>query len=878
MGPPRIPAWVGWLLRRLLPDRERRIALSELAELREAWKRELGSEEADRRYRRQLRQYPVRLVAGRLRAVAEGASAWLGGPGLRQSVRGIRRAPVLNGAIVFTVGLGLGGCATMYAIVDVLYLRPLPYAEAERLAWIHTDHAGNHFPLSVADFQALAAQQTTFDDMAAYRISNGTLLVGEHPERTSYLSPTPGLFDVLGIAPLAGRLSSPEDGAPGAEPTVLVTRGFARRSLGAEREDGADRLGATLRLDGVSHRVVGVLPDELGPVVGPAEVFPTLRLELPSRRGPFFLRVVGRRGADATPARVAAELHALNRLLLPVWIDSYREAEATWAARPLAEVLRGDAGRLVGLLMGAVALLLVVATANASNLLLARIGTRRRELSLRSALGATRSQLTGHLLVESLLLAAGGALVGLGIAGGALGVLPGIAGSYLPRLDEAGPGGGVLAFTALLALGCAVLFTGLPALSGGAGRDPAAHLSPGGRPTAGGVREQRAQRILVAGQLAVSVPLLAAAGLLLASLTRLGRLEPGFDTEHVLSARVSISGARYADAGARLVYWRALTARVASLPGVAAVGVANARPPATPADLNNFDLEDDPTPPGRNQPLAHWVIADPGTPDALGVPLLEGRLLRAEDEESEGSVIVVDEVWARRHAPAGSAVGKRLHEGGSPEWTTVVGVVGEVPFLGPGEPPFGTVYAPWTGALTEAYLTVRAAGDPADLAPALRDEVRRLDPTVPVTAVETGTSLVRGALAEPRHLTVTLAVFAGVAMLLAVVGLYGVTANRVQRQRPHIAVRLALGGTPASVLAGVIRDALFPITVGIALGVAATLPASRILRGTLHGIGPGDPGVLAAACGLLLLVSTVATLVPALRAVSVDPASTLREE
>jgi putative ABC transport system permease protein len=874
---PAVPRWVRWAMARLLSERELRIALSELAELHEAWRRTLGRGEADRRYLGQLRQYPLRLILRRLASLRGSVKAWLGVMGLRQAMRSIARAPGMTGAIVLTVGLGIGGCVTVFAIVDTLYLRPLAYPDAERLAWIYTAHPPSRFPLSVADYQALEAQQTSFTAVGAFRDASGALLVAGEPERISYRSPTPSLFPLLGVSPLSGRFPSADEGLGGAEPTALVTLGFAQGRLGAGARNGSDRLGATLELDGVSYRIVGVLPDELGTLGRGPGVYPTLRMGTPARRGPFFLRVIGRLRPDVSPSAANEELQRLNRALLPVWIDSYREAQSTWGMLPVADILRGDAGSLVATLMAAVVLLLAIAVFNAAGLLAARVGGRRRELAIRTALGASGAQITGHLLVESTVLAVAGVSLGVASAAAALDVLPSVAGSYLPRLDEAGLSGSVLGFAAALAIGCGVLFTALPAMArrtGGAIRA----LSGISRGRAGTPREHRARRVLVAGQIAVTLPLLAAAGLLLSSFARLQRVDPGFRADGLLTVRVSLPAGRHPEPDARLAVWERIAESVTGLPGVTAAGYASGRPPSTFGDTNNFDLEDRPTPEGQNQPVANWLISDAAYFQALGIPLLEGRLLTPEDQVSGESVVVVDEAWARRWFPEGSAVGRRMHEGGSDIWTTVVGVVGEVPYRGPGVETGGTVYAPWLATIIDAYLAVRVDGDPAAMTRAVVEEVHRVDATAPVTGIETGVGLVRAALAEPRHLALVLASFAVVALLLSVVGLYGVTAQRVQRQRADIAVRLALGGPKASVMREILVDGLRLAGLGLAAGLALTAATTGSLERLLYDVRPLDPATLTSAAALLLSISMAASFVPALRALSVDPASTLREE
>jgi putative ABC transport system permease protein len=534
---------------------------------------------------------------------------------------------------------------------------------------------------------------------------------------------------------------------------------------------------------------------------------------------------------------------------------------------------------LVVLLAASVGLLLLLATTNAASLLLTRVRSRRRELAVRVALGASRARVVGHLAAESALLALAGGLVGILLAWGLAAVMPLVAGSYIPRLDEVSLGGRTLAFTALLAASSWLLF-GLASSLRGSPDAGLSGLKDGGRSATEGAPTQRLQRLLVAAQIAVAVPLLAASGLIATSMRNLQRAEPGFEVDGLLTFRVSLAGARYPDAEMRRGLWWDAEERVASLPGVLSVGVSDSRPPIEAYNYNNFDLEDRPAPVGENQPLACWISADAGYLETLGVALLEGRSLTRDDESPDAPpVIVVDETWARRHFPGESAVGRRLREGGatSGPWTTVVGVVGDVTYAGFGGDTGGTVYAPWTD-LTQAFVVVRAAGDPAALLASLRQELRALEPTAPITDVATGGALISSSLAEPRHLTVLLIAFSALALCLAVIGVYGATAHAVQSRRGDIAVRLALGGTPRRVLGMVVRSTMRSSLAGMLAGALAARAFTPLLGGVVYRVDPRDPATLVAVVTLLAMVSLAACSLPAWRAVRLDPGATLRQE
>jgi predicted permease len=868
------------MMKRAMPEREVRMALDELLELHAHWAAEMGAKEADRRFRRQVRQYPLRLLVSAAASLGR-AGPWPSPRSVLLSVRTLSRAPSLTAAIGLTVGVGIGGCTAIFAVVDALFLRPLPYPDADRLVWIYTDSPPNQWPFSVVDFQALQEQQTSFEAVGAYNRNTRTYVTPDGAELITTIEGTPGLFDLLGIPLLSGRTPSTADGAPQALATTLVTRGFASRYLGSTVPDGQDVLGSTVRLDGEEHSVIGVLPASPGPLARGSEVFPTLRAQPPERKGPFFLQVFGRLRHDVGAAQASEELRAINARLFPVWADSYQDERASWGMRDLAETLRGDSGRLLTILMGAVAMLLLVAVANAANLLLARVTARRREIAVRKALGATRAQVASHLLTESMLLALAGVGIGLLLARGCIAILPTVAGSYIPRLAEVHLDGTVLGFACALALGCGLLFGLIPTLHGIGGAHIAHGLRSGSRTSTQTAREQRLQRLLVAAQLTVVVPLLAGAGLLLTSFVNLQGTDPGFAAENLVSMRVSPSQAAFPDPETRNQFWTGVLDRISSLPEVAEVGLASGRPPREASTINNFDLEDQPTAPGQSQPSVPWILANPQYFETLGVPLLAGRMFEELDRDYEPEVAMVDAVWAERFFPGEDVVGRRFRHGGCTDcaWTTVVGVVGEVPYLGLGGEGSGAVYQPDPERFSSApFVFVRTRAEPDQIVSTLRAEVSQVDPSTPLTQIQTGEALLQGSLAQPRHLMLLLVTFSGVALALAIVGLYGITAYSVQQRRADIAVRLALGGSPSAVLRMVLRQGMALAVVGLVAGTIAAAGLTRVMATLLYEVSPRDPITLMGVAVLMLSVSAVACAIPGRRAVRLDPSSALRED
>jgi putative ABC transport system permease protein len=710
----------------------------------------------------------------------------------------------------------------------------------------------------VVDYQALVEQQSSFEAVAAYTRALATLTSSDVADRVPLARVTPGFFDLLGIDVLAGREALDEDGVPGARPTIVVTPGFADRYLGVA-ESSADAIDDLVTLDGVDYRVVGVIPDDHGPIGSTVGAFPTLQLDAPERKGPFGLSVFGRLAVD--PAVAEAELRAINDRLFPLWADSYQDEAASWGMMDLEVLLMGDTDRLVVALMSSVALLLFMATTNAANLLVARVAGRRRELAVRVAVGASRARVMGYLLTESAILALGGMAVGLAVSWGAIEVMPGLASGYIPRLAEVGFNGPVIVFAGLLSLGSGALFGLISALSGSAG-DIGANLRAGGRASSRSMTHQRAQRTLVITQLAVAVPLLVGAGVLVSSFVRLSGVDPGFDAQQVVSVRVTLAESRYPDRASRQLFWDQLVERMESAPGVTSLGVASGRPPLEVAMINNFDLEDRPTAPDAAEPAVPWLYADNGYFETLDLKLTAGRLFNPSDLLDGPPVVIVDEAWADRFFPGEEVVGRRMVSGGCTTCplTTVIGVIETVPYLGIRRIDEGAVYSPGARAgLTNPVLHIRTAGDPLTVAPIVREEIRLLDSTIPLSGFTTGDDLLSNSLTQPRQLSLLLGAFSALG-------------------KGDIAVRLALGGAPSDVLRSVIQQGVGIAMIGLVIGVAGALTFTRVLSGFLFEVTPNDPLTLVAVSALLLGVSIVACGLPGRRAHRIDPATALREE
>jgi predicted permease len=794
---------------------------------------------------------------------------------IRISLRALLRAPVLTLTIVATVGLGIGATTAIFSAVNAALLRPLPYADPGRLVRIYTDAPPNKFRFSVADYRALEAQQTQFEQIAGYTERAMAFTDGAVAERLRGRVVTWTYFRLLGISPAVGRTFSEADGRPGSTPAVIVSHAFWRQRLGGR----ADAIGKPIRLDGSDYTLAGVLPETIGPLERRQDFFIAAQWDTPRRKGPFFIIALGRLRADGNDAAAASELRAINKRIFPLWQASYQDEKATWSMMALEAHVVGDVRTIAGLALAAVALVWLIASANASNLLIARVTGRRQELAVRAALGASRARVVRYLLTESSLLALGSALVGIAVARAGVELFRRLGPIYFPRTDEMTLDGPVLWLLAAVTVASALLFGLVPALHGTGGRVDQ-FLRSLGRTSTGSVGVRRLRRLLVGAQFAIATPLLVVACLLLASLNQLKAVDVGFDGRNVLTALIQLPEAQYREPGQVTSFWDEVRRRVAAIPGVADVAFADGRPPNDVNNFNNFDLEAFPTPAGQSQPVTPWVAVTPEYFRVLGLTLAQGRLLDERDGRTPDlDAVVVDRAWARRFFPNESAVGKRFREGGctSCPWTSVVGVVSEVKYAGLDKPDEGTVYWPMVGSRVR-YLVLRTHGDPAVVVPSVRRVVGELDPSLPLSSVATIEELLAQSLQRPQSLSLLVASFAIVALVLSIVGIYGVLAYYVQQHSKDIGIRIALGGSPSDVLRLVVGQGMTVVAAGVAAGLLVALALTRLTSSLLFGVAATDLATFAAATIFLIVVAAVACVVPAWRATGVEPAVVLRND
>ncbi|HEU4597689.1 MAG TPA: ABC transporter permease [Pyrinomonadaceae bacterium] len=799
---------------------------------------------------------------------------------LAYGARTLFKKPGFTLVAVCTLALGIGANTAIFSIVNGVLLRPLPYPEPERLERVTQQNSSmNRFGISVADFQAIEKEYKLAEGVAAFTPRAVTLTGGERPEQVRATFVTAGFFETLGVVPVRGRAFLPGEDRPGAEQVVVVGEGFWRRHLAARPE----ALGRRLTLDGVGYTVVGIMPpDFISPEGTTPDLWPILQLQPPQRRGPFTLRVIARRGAGVSEQQGQEELKKVARELYPQWAHTFTDANATYVSTPLKQALVGDIGTTLLVLLGAVGCVLLLASVNVANLLLARATTRQRELAIRAALGAGRFRLLRQLFTESVLLAVLGGAAGLLLAVWGVDVLLALSPESIPRLDQVRIDGRVLGFAALGTLLSCLVFGLAPALYS-VSPDLDGPLKGGGRGGSEVPGRRRLREVLVVFEFALALPLLVGAGLMLGSFMRLQRVEPGFDSSQLLTMRVPLPAQKYPQTEQAVGFNEELVRKVQALPGVQTASVSSNLPLDNFIDSNNFDLESRPTPPGKSQEVAENMAVGPDYFRALGIPLLKGRYLNEQDDAEAPRVMVISKTMSERYFPEGNAVGMRLKTGGCTEceWTTIVGVVGDVKDRGLGAEVAPAMYVPFAQEplnVRMMNLVLRAEGDPASLISSVRREVNALDPDLALADIKTMEQLKSESLGRSRYRGVLSGIFAAVALALAAVGIYGVIAYAVNQRTREIGIRIALGARRRDIFRLVVGRGLLLSLTGVAFGVAASLVLTRFLSSLLYGVSSTDPATFASVALLLIAVALLACSIPARHATRVDPLNALRHE
>jgi predicted permease len=801
---------------------------------------------------------------------------------LRQDVahtwRMVRRSPGFAIIAIVTLALGIGANTAIFSLVNGLLIRDLPYPDAGSILRIwgaHTNQLRERGQLSPLDFLDIRSRQRSFATMGAFAFGGGTYVGPNDPVPLSGIRVDANVFPALGVKAMLGRAFAIGEDSAGANPTILLGYGAWRRVFNGD----STIVGKTINLSGRTRTVIGVLPAGFFfPTVSEAEIFLPLDLspvlkDVNRARKFHFLGAVGRLKQGVTVAAAQAELTSLTRQLEREYPEANGGITAT--AMVARDAVVGDTRPALLVLLGASLLVLLIACANVAGMQLSRAVARRQELAVRVALGAGRARLIRQMVTESLVLAVCGGVAGILLAVWGVKALVAAASRSLPMTSGLGLDQTVLAVTLGVTVICGLLFGLVPAMSASGGIQST--LKDAGRGSSGGANRHKLRTALVMGQLALATVLLIGAGLLVRSLIQLQRIDLGYSTESTLTFEVGLPGTRYPTAESQDAFFDQMYTRLGGLPGVVAVG-GWGNLPLLGGSSSSLAIDGKPVE-GKLPEVGYQVVSD-DVFRAMRIPLKRGRWLTSVDNAKAPSVALVSEGLARQFWPNADPIGSRIRLGPDPSepWITIVGIVGDVRRGVSGEPR-PTAYIPsrqdhWGGAA----VVVRTSGDPMGLLPAVRRELKALDPTLPVVEPRTMEDVQSARLADRRLPMQLMSAFAALALALAAVGVYGVMAYSVASRTREIGVRVALGAQPASVFAMVLRQGLGAALVGLAVGLAGAYALGGLLTKLLYGVSPRDVLTFGVVAGTLIAVTVAACLIPARRAVRVDPLHALRNE
>jgi putative ABC transport system permease protein len=806
---------------------------------------------------------------------------------LRYALRTLRLSPAFTLTAVLTLALGVGATSSIFSVVDAVALRPLPYPNPKELMVLvgnvqrtQVERRGNSYP----DYLDWKSQSRSFAAMAAADSGTGVLQEGE-PERVNGEFVSPDYFRILGITPMFGRLFTADDDVPGRAVVLLSHRIWQRRFNSDPRV-----VGRAVRINSRSFTVIGVLPPGFTGITDTAEMWTPFAAMMSEsflkNRGTRGFQALARLAPNATQSSAQAEMNTISKALETAYpaTNEKRGVEVS----PLEREIFGDIRPTLWTLMGAVALVLLLACVNVANLQVARAEARQRELAVRTALGAGRGRLIRQLMTESFLVAGLGAALGFAIATAAVPALVAISPVELPTFAQPAVNMTVLLFTVALALAAGIALGIAPALHA-----PAAHPQDALRGTGRGTSSKAAQRLrgsLVIAEVSVALVLLAGAGLLVESLRRLTAIKPGFNPDRLVGLMVGLPrmdgpAAAAGDSNpAAGVTGREVLARVRALPGIESAAIASDMPLGGDSSAVFYAAEGQPVTDAQSRPRAYVHRVTPTYFATTGITIESGRtFLEEELDARDRPVVIVSSSLARRFWPGADPIGKRIRFGAAEStapWMSIVGVTNEVKHRGlPDNPtPDPDIYLPFSARQRTMSLLVRAPNDSAPLTSAIRAAVRELEPGAVVYNSRTMRERVARQTARQRFAGWLMGVFAGTALLLATVGLYGVLAYTVTQRTQELGIRIALGADRANVLTHVVRAGMVMVGIGLAIGLAAAIGLARLARTQLYGVSPSDPLTLAGVIAVLAAASLAACLIPAMRATRIDPLVALRQE
>jgi predicted permease len=801
---------------------------------------------------------------------------------LRYGVRMLAKSPGFTAVAIVALALGIGANSAIFSVVNTVLLRPLPYKDPDRLMTVWEEGTLQGFPVNVtsaANYFDWRDQNRVFDGMAVIgRVSLNLTGAGE-PERIDGRRVSANVFPLLGVEPQLGRAFLPGEDSPGAGRVVILSHGLWQRRFGGR----PDVTGQPLTLNGETYEVVGVMP--------PHFQFPSRddQLWVPvaftpqqaADRGNNSFEVIARLKPGVTREQAESEMDTITARLQQQYPDAVKSKGSVII--PLHEELVGDIKPALLILLGAVGFVLLIACANVANLLLARAAVRQKEIAVRLALGAGRRRLIRQFLTESVLLAALGGAVGLLLALWGVNLLKAFIPKNISQVTAVAVDANVLAFTTGVSLLTGLIFGLAPALQ--ASRfNLNETLKEGGRDSAAGRRGNRLRGLLVVAEVAVSLVLLIGAGLLINSFLRLRSVDPGFRADNLLTMRIALPRLKYPDHPRRTAFYGELLSRVAAVPGVRSAAVANWIPLTMQGDTFGISIEGRPDPGAQEMPDVVTRVVSFGYFDTMGIELLRGRSFDARQDRADSApVAIISETMARRLWPGEDPLGKRIRPGGADpdeEWITVVGVAEDVRQFELTAEPRLQMYLPHAqpSFFVPGHLVVSTEVEPMSLAAAVREAVWAIDKDQPVSDIRPMEEIFSESIARQRFSMLLLAVFAGVAMLLGAVGIYGVVSYSVTQRSHEIGVRMALGARSSNVLRLVVGQGLKLALIGVAAGLAAAFVLTRLMESLLFGISATDPATFVAIPVVLVAAATLASYIPARRATKIDPIIALRYE
>ena len=803
---------------------------------------------------------------------------------IRFAVRSLLREPAFTAITVITLALGIGANTAIFSVINSVLITPLPYREPRRLVMLWETRPGSDRPfVSYPNFEDWRQRQRGFEDIAVYNPFASFTMTGRgDAERVRGMLVSGNYLQILGVRPALGRLVTPADDSPGSARVALLNNGFFQSRFGGDRSV----LGRTLVLDGEAYTVAGVLPPDVRVSYRAGDMNPDVVLPVGlfaadapyNRRGQPGLFAVGRLKPGVTVERALSDLQRVSAELREEYPGD--NAGLGSAGAPMMDMVVKFIKPALRILMAAVALVLLIACANVTSLLLSRSAARQREFALRTALGAARGRIVRQVLTESVVLALMGGALGVGIAVAGVRLLVRLQ-RGAPRLADSHVNMGALLFTLAVSLLTGLFFGLAPALQSGSAQLGSA-LKEGGRGTSAGASRQRTRAALTVAEVALAVVLLAGSGLLVRSFAKLTAVDPGFQPSHVIAGRVSLPPGKYPGMVQARATLDQLLAKVRAIPGVQSATLGSDLPVCCQGQ-STISFASRPEAETSRLPLLNVAVVDPEYFETLQIPFVSGRHIETGDRAGQPLVALVTERVAEKFFAGASPIGERLRLGGqvndTSSWRTIVGVVRDTRTDGLAEDPRGTLYLPRAQeGMRSGWVIVRSARPMEQMTAQLRRALGQVDRDVPLDRVQTMDAALAVEMHEPKFSMLMLTIFAALALALASVGIYGVTSYNVTQRTGEIGVRVALGAQRRDVVALVVGQAMAMAAAGVAIGVLLALWGGKSLSAMLFGVGPGDPLVLGAASVTLLAVASAAALAPALRAMRIDPTIAMRAD